>query len=202
LNKFYHPANKNRGSKCYNTLMDESKQQAGWTFNPEEEVPPMPAAQATGNLEPVIWTGSEYIAEHKDGSWYMALIGGVAVFCTGTYFLTGGDIVSVVAIAVIGILFGIIASRKPNQRRFTIDEKGVSIDDRLYPYSDFKSFSVIHDGAIGYISFYPLQRLRPELAVYYPPEHEQRLFDLLSSHLPYEERSESKADRFSKKIRF
>jgi hypothetical protein len=183
--------------------MDESNGQAEWSFHNDDGTTASADAENTRPApQPISWTGSEYIAQHKDAGWYTVFVIVVGLFCVGTYFLTSRDILSVISIIIIGILFAIIAGRKPSQRNYTIDESGLTVDSKLYPYSMFKSFSVIHDGAIGYISLFPLERFKPELAIYYPPDHEQQIFEFLSVYLPYEQREESRVDRLSKKIRF
>ncbi len=160
-----------------------------------------PADTPTSAVQPVAWTGSEFIAQHKSGGWYGGLIVALVAVCA-IIFVLSKDIVSVVFVAIMGALFAVIANHKPKQRAYMIDEHGISIDQRHYQFNDFKSFALQHEGAIGYISLLPLQRMRPELTIYFAPGDEQRIFDVLSNYLPHEERKDTIADKFARNIRF
>ncbi len=179
-------------------LMDEQKD--SWTFTSEE-----PArgddSRVSPHHEPISWSGSEFIAQHKTGSWYLGLFAFIALVCVVIYLLSK-DILSIVFVIIMGILFAIIASKKPRQLQYMIDDQGLNIGSRHYPFNDFKSFSIMRDGAIGYISLQPLQRLRPELTIYYAPEDEARVFETLSTYLPHEERAERAVDKLARNIRF
>lgn len=179
----------------------------GWAFRTESEseessMSPndLPVSEAH-YPEPITWTGSEYISQHKSGSWYFLLFAGITVVCAVIY-LVGRDIISVVFVAVMGILFAVIASRKPRQLEYLIDDHGLRVGNRIYAFNDFKSFSLQRDGAIGYISLVPLKRLHTELSVYFAPEDEERIFQALAQYLPNEQHKETFADKFSRKIRF
>lgn len=169
-----------------------------WHYKEEEAS----AAELHHPTEEITWTGSEFIAEQKDAKWYAGLTGAIFVCCLVTFFVTKHDILSVVSIAIIGILFGVLAGRKPRQLTYRIDKHGVTIDKKQYPYAMFKSFDLQHEGMIGYISLLPLHRFQFEISVYFAPEDEQRIFDTLASYLPHEPRKQHVFDRIMKRVRF
>lgn len=185
----------------------DSQPPDGWAFRVEEGQ----ASQTQSSQEvhpkdsqptdPIAWTGSEFIAKHKDFAWYAGLTLFIAVVCVVIYFVSK-DILSVVTIAVMGVLFGIIAGRKPRELQYQIDNYGLQVGQRRYLFSDFKSFSLQRDGAIGYVNLFPLKRLHTELTIYYAPEDEKRIFDALALHIPNEQRDESMVEKLIKKIRF
>jgi hypothetical protein len=186
----------------YNTLMENKPEDTGWSFNPEDD-PALASEQSnTAPIEPISWTGSEFIAQHKTAVWYFGLAGFITLACVVIFFVSKKDILPVIFVAVMGILFGIIASKQPRQLQYIVDEHGISIGAQHYSFSDFKSFSLQHDGAIGYISLLPLHRLKPEISIYFAPEDEQRIFDTLAHFLPNEQREESTIDRLIKRIHF
>lgn len=187
-----------------------SGQESGWAFKPDgsssptetENVKSASPEKSGGQNEPTItWTASEFIAHHKPPSWYAALFGGLLGLTGFAYFLTR-DVVSVVTILIVGVLFAILASRKPRQLSFGLNSSGVTIGDKFYPFSQFKSFDVIHEGAVGCINLLPLKRFMPELSIYYPPEEEDKIIDALSENLPHNRREEQSFDRLMKRIRF
>ncbi len=184
--------------------MQANNGQGNWTFR-TEDVPPVASTsvpqQRSDDIEPVTWTASEFIAHHKNGGWYATAIFGCASLCVLIYIFTH-DFVSIIAITTVVILFLIISGKKPQQQAYIIDSHGVTIGSRLYPYSTFKSFAVSYEGAIGCITFVPLRRFMPEIAVYYAPDDENRILEALSRSLPNDQRSERNVDRLMKRIHF
>lgn len=177
-----------------------------WSFHVESgsaDAPPAPdtTPEETHHSEPITWTGSEFISQHKSAGWYLLFFMFIAAVCVIVYVISK-EILPVVSIAVMGVLFSIIASHKPRQLQYLIDDHGLQIGNKAYSFNDFKSFSLQKDGAIGYVSLLPLKRLHPEISIYFAPEDEQRIFEALAQHIPNEQRSESAVDKLTKKIRF
>ncbi len=181
-------------------------QNSSWNYRTEDVAPDRNEFTDNQSLsptesEPVTWSGSEFIANHKSGFWYLTLVGFLSIVCALVY-LVSRDLISVIFIAIMGVLFAVIAGRKPRQFNYSIDSYGIHVGQKFYPYSDFLSFSMQKDGAIGYINMLPLHRLRNELSIYYPPEDEERIFNALASQLPNQQRKETYIDRLVKFIRF
>lgn len=150
----------------------------------------------------VSWTASEFIDHAKSINWYLTL-GIIGLLgAVGVYFWTK-DIISAIAIAIVALLFGIGAGRKPRVLPYEINESGVEIDGKLYHYSDFKTFSLIHDGGpFSSIQLMPLKRFAPPVSMYFSPEDEDKIATALSNYLPYEERKMDATDRLLRRIRF
>jgi hypothetical protein len=185
-------------------MQPETQQQptSNWQFHAEgaQVASPTQSAQPAA-IGPIEWTASEYISHSKSPSWYLALIGGAVVFGAIIYLLTK-DIISVVSIAVVALVFGIAASRKPRVLHYSIDAHGIKAGQKYFPLGSFKSFSVIQEGPVNSIYLLPLKRLMPALTMYYPPEEEKKILDALSSFLPEERRQQDTVDRLMRKIRF
>lgn len=184
-------------------MQADPKAKENWSFHADDG---SSVAEGTSrpshHHEPVSWTGSEFIAEHKNPSWYLGLATFIAAICVLIFVISKQDYLSIAFVAIIGLLFGIIASRKPRQLNYLIDDQGITIGPKHYPFGMFKSFSLNHDGAIGYISLLPLQRLRAELSIYFAPEDETKIREALVSYLPQENRAESQIDHLMRRIRF
>jgi len=157
-----------------------------------------PAKKAT---EPISWSASEFVVHQKDATWYLTFAAALAVIM-GLIFITTKDLISVIAIGVVGILFGVIAGKKPRQLAYQVDDRGISIGEKFYPYGYFKSFSLGQEGVVGCINLLPLKRFVPEISIYFPPEEESAILDILSDNLPNEQRKEHSVDRISKHLRF
>lgn len=175
--------------------------QGNWVYKPGEDSQYEPPSAPATELEPVQWTASEFISHQKNGSWYAMLGGGFVIFSALIYIFTK-DIMSIIFIGIVLILFLIIAGKKPQQRTYVLDSHGIAIDSKFYPYSDFKSFSIGNEGAIGSAVFMPLKRFMPELTVYFAPDDGLRIVDTLAAHLPNDQRNERSIDRFMSRLHF
>lgn len=149
----------------------------------------------------VTWSASEYVAHHKTSSWYIGL-GVLAGLAAAVVFLMTRDFITLGSIVIVAILFGVFASRKPNVLQYALDESGVTIADKHFPYDEFKSFSIYDEGGLRSIFLLPLKRFMPGLSLYYPPDLEDEVIGTMSLYLPHEERQPDAVDRLMKRVRF
>ena len=178
---------------------NEDPKKPSWSFKPEEK-----PASSKKELNPppeVKWAASEFIHHHKSFGWYFSLLGGIALLCGLIYVFTK-DIISIAATAIVGLLFAVLASRKPRELPYQINERGITIGQKLYPYSLFKSFAIAQEGAFGSINLMPLKRFMPELAIHFPTDQETKIVEILAFYLPQEEHQEHSVDKLMKHLRF
>lgn len=149
----------------------------------------------------VSWTASEFIAHEKQPNWYGALIGVVALLTAIIYVLTR-DVISSLVVIVGGVFFGVYAARQPRQISYIVDERGLKVGQRFYEFSQFRSFSVVPEGAFNSIIFMPHKRFAPYTTIYYAPESEDQIVDILSEELPYTEHNHDFVERLMRHIRF
>lgn len=154
-----------------------------------------------GNRPHVEWTASEYIAHQKSAAWFVLLAGGTIGLAAIVYLVTQ-DAVSTAIIPVLGIILGVFAARQPRVLPYAIDNTGIHIAEKFYPYASFKSFSVADDQAIHYISLLPLRRFMPPLVIHFDPDDEEKIRETLAAYLPYEEHKHDLVDTLSRRLRF
>lgn len=192
---------------------DENQQPApgqlgsNWGYNPEGSSAPdagrqpsQPPRHVSPDTE-VIWTASEFIARHKGVGWYSVLALGSVVAAALVYLLSK-DFITVGAVVGAMVLFGVAAARKPRVLTYRMNESGLTIGQKFYPYAMFKSFSVMDEGAFSSIMLLPLKRFMPPLSIYYEPKDEEHIVTILSHYLPVENRPADAVDRLMKHIRF
>lgn len=182
--------------------MENPQPESGWSYTPETDEAASEDVAPLQQIEPVTWTGSEFIAIAKTPQWYLGFTGFIALSCAVLFLISGRDLIPVISVAIMGVLFVVIAGKQPRQLQYSVSERGVSVGQRQYSFSEFKSFSLQHDGAIGYLSFLPLHRFKPELCIYFAPEHEQKIFDTVAVFLPNEQRVETAIDKLVKRMHF
>jgi hypothetical protein len=147
------------------------------------------------------WTGSEFIAHSKGAGWYAAYAAASLVGVVGAYFVTR-DIVPTIMVAAIAIIFGVAANRPPRTLTYRIVPGGIYVGRQFYPFKEYKSFSLVEEGAFSNITFWPLKRFGLPLSLYYDPKDEETIATILSNHVPMQPHQIDLADRVMRAIRF
>jgi hypothetical protein len=161
-----------------------------------------PESQPESTNEPVLsWTASEFIAHHKTTNWYVSLAGAAILGAFVVWLLTK-DKISAAVVLFGALFFGIYAGRQPRQLPYNIYAHGLSIGNKYHAYDEFRSFSVVPEGAFSSIVFTPLKRFGQLLTIYYAPEDEDKIIDILEDRLPYEEHKHDMVDNLMRRIRF
>jgi len=149
----------------------------------------------------ISWTASEYVAHDKSTGWYLTLAGAAAVISV-VVFLISRDAVSVGVVIVAALLLGVYGAREPRQLEYSLDQRGVTIGEKSYGYHEFRSFSVVPEGAFSSVTFMPLKRFATPTSIYYAPEDEEKILNVLSSQLPYDQHRRDAVDNLMRRIRF
>ena len=149
----------------------------------------------------ITWTASEFIAHQKSAAWYGKLAGVTVATATVTYLITR-DPISTSAIVICALLFGVIAARQPRQLEYRLDNQGLQIGQKHLDYEAFRSFSVVPEGAFPSVILLPLRRFSPLTTIYFAPEDQDRIVDMLAGWLPFEEYQHDAVDRLMHRIRF
>lgn len=169
------------------------------TYDNEADDSNEPLPLAAGSMS---WTASEFIAHQKSARWYGALLGGAASVALIVWLLTKDLFSAIVVLVAVGILAG-YASRQPRELQYAIDDTGVTVGPKQYPFRNFRSFSVVHDGGpFSSIEFMPLKRFALPLTIYYDPEDEAKIAEAISTRVPYEQRQRDAIDALMHRIRF
>ncbi len=175
-----------------------------WQYAPQGQ--PVPASLTSsstpaGSPGEVEWSASEFVAHNKDASWYAILGLGAVAFAAVIYFFTH-DTTSAAIIVLVALLLGISGARKPRVLQYRVNGSGLAIGNKFYSYAEFKSFSVMQEGAFSSIMFLPLKRFMPPLSIYYEPKDEDNIVEVLAYYLPMEARSHDMIDGLIRRIRF
>lgn len=177
------------------------------TLNPLTSTEPDIGALATPQANNVdmpgalSWTASEFIEHQKPAGWYLSVVVGSIVLSVLVYLLLR-DIFTVVVVALAALMFAVVGARRPRSLAYSISQVGIQVADKLFTFEDFKSFSVIEEGAMDAIHLVPLKRFMTPITLYFPPEQEDQIVNTLSAYLPYEDRKRDAIDRLMKRVRF
>jgi hypothetical protein len=158
-------------------------------------------ASSTKPAETVSWVASEYIAHDKDATWYLWLFAG-SVVLSGILYLISRDVLSAVVVLLMSSMIAVMGSRKPAALQYELSSRGLKVGNQLHNFADFRSFSVVEEGAMNSIWLKPLARFKPMVVLYCAPDDEQKIIDTLSIYLPHEQRELDAIERASRRLRF
>ena len=185
--------------KCATIVLMEDNEPT-WSYNASQP----DGVNLSGNdvvADSVSWTASEFIAHDKDAMWYMWLFGG-SLLLTALIYLISRDFVTVVVIMMITAMIAVVGSRKPSSVQYDLSSDGLSVGSMHHNFADFRSFSIVEEGAINSIWLKPLARFKPMVVLYYSPEDEDKIVNTLSIFLPHEQRELDAVERASRRLRF
>lgn len=147
--------------------------------------------------EPIQWQAPEYVQERRSPWWFIGFWLVAAMLMFAAFFVLRSWSFALLVPAMAAALM-IYSHRPPRMLNYVLSSKGVYINEKLHPMSEFKSFGVMRDESIPSLMFIPVQRFRPALTIHFPVEVGEDVVDLLGSRIPMQE---LKHDAFDKIIR-
>jgi len=157
-----------------------------------------PTRGSTGELS---WSASEYI-DHKQGPLWFIGLSVITLIVAGLIYLITRDYFATVITIMLGIVVGTFAKRTPKERQYNLSAEALTIDEKAYPLSIFKSFSIIQDGALLSLELLPVKRFMPPVSVYFSPADQEKIVEIIEDHLPYEERRLEAVERLTRRLKF
>lgn len=187
-----------RSCSWYTDAMQPTSENYDETNQPQVETETQTVAPDTA--QPIHWQANEYIHHDRSPLWFIifsvviiALIL-LAIFVLNS--ITFAILVPVMAAALI-----VYTRRPPRVLDYTLSSKGLFINDQLYPFSEFKSFGVVKDGAEYSVMLIPVKRFHLGVSVYFPNEAGEEIVDMLGARLPMRDLDLDLLDRITRKLR-
>lgn len=160
-----------------------------------------PEHEQNSDLAEIKWTASEFIEHQKGFNWFLGLAGACVLLAVVVYLFTK-DVFGPVIIGLLAIIFGVSAARKPKVLEYSLDGTGIMVGNHHSAYEEFRSFSLVNEGAIESVMLLPTKRWSPPLSVYFAPEDADKIVDMLSAFVPFENHEPGLVDRFLHRIHF
>jgi hypothetical protein len=134
--------------------------------------------------EPLHWSDNEYIVREKNGLWFVALFMVAAIMIAADFVYLKSYTFSLLVVVMVAAI--IVYSRWPPRLvDYTLSgANGLYIGDRLYHFSEFKSFGILQEKDVNSIVLIPVKRFSPAVAVYFPSEVGEKLVDIFGARLP------------------
>jgi hypothetical protein len=146
------------------------------------------------------WQASEFVHHHKSMMWYVGLSMAVMVMVVLAVWLHYWLEIGVFVIAGVAVM--VYARKPPRTLLYELSNEGVHIDGKLYPFSVFRSFSVLPDEEWHSIDLEPAKRLNPRLVLLFDTPDLEQIVDHLELHLPREDREPDLIERITRYLRF
>lgn len=147
------------------------------------------------------WTALEYEEKERGNDWFWALgvivaAGAITSFIYNNYFFS-------LFLIIGGILLGVFAVKKPDLVFYELNEKGLKIKNRLYPYENIKSFWVKR-GEEKPMLFIKSERLfMPIISLPIDPNHAEEIKSaMLSKNITEEEMKEHVSEKIMDSLGF
>ena len=147
------------------------------------------------------WTASEYLHHQKSAGWYSLAVMAIVLIAFLAYILMR-EFFSPFAVVLLGGILVYIGARKPRVMHYLIDSDGIVVGSKEFLFDDFLSFSVMKEDGVESIMLIPQKRWSPALTIYFDPKDGQKIFDTLSTYLPFEQREKDSIDKFLHRIKF
>jgi len=90
--------------------------------------------------QPIEWHAHEYVHVEKAPDWYWAL--GLIAVAGSVASILYNNVLFAIFILIAAFVLAMFAARRPNVCKFAVTQRGVRIDEKLYPYNALDSFSI------------------------------------------------------------
>jgi hypothetical protein len=179
------------------------EQDTNWEYKSGGETGPEESAEDSSAVkaEEIRWSAKEFIEHDRGAGWYVACILGSVLLAVVIYFITK-DYFAAGATVIVGVIAAVHASNKPKELGYELTKKAIKVGEKSYGYGLFKSFSIAHEGAHTSIVLEPIKRFMPPMSIYFPPEAEKQITNLIGNYIPLQEHQPSVTDRLVHRLRF
>lgn len=146
------------------------------------------------------WDAAEYVHQQQTPLWFGSMTIIVLLFMA-VAFLVMKSITFTILIPVMAAALVVYVMRPPATNHYTLSRKGLHINDRLYSYSEFKSFGVLSQGGNHAAVLVPRKRFQLGHTIYFPEEVGEQVVDMFAQRLPMKEVNPDIIDRLLARLR-
>jgi hypothetical protein len=166
---------------------------------PQDEKPSNELSENNNAL--ASWSASEFIAHDKPSNWYI-ILATLTILSSVVIFIITREIFSVLVVVVMAFAVGVYGGVKPRTLTYEIFPDSIRIGGRDYPYTSFRSFSVIEGTSIPSIQLIPQKRIAVPISIFCTAADIDAIVAILGDFLPYEHKERDPIDKISSRFRF
>ena len=146
------------------------------------------------------WQALEYMQHQHEPIWYVGFGATVLILIAVAIFVFKSPTFAVL-VPVMAVALALYVRRPPATIDYTVSRKGIHVNDRLYTFDQFKSFSVVRQETTNHVVLIPRKRFQLGQNIYFPTEIGEKLVDMLAARLPMKETSPDIIDKLLAKLR-
>lgn len=158
------------------------------------ELQSTPAEDENDDTALIRWEAPEY-AHHERGTGWYVIFGIVTLILVVAAILIIKSITFAILVPVMAVALFVYTQHAPEVLRYTLSRKGLHINDKLFTYSQFKSFGIVDHNGMHSAVLVPRKRFQLGQTVYFPAEVGEQLVDMLAARLPMKELEPDALDR-------
>ncbi len=133
----------------------------------------------------ISWEAYEHYHIEKGSDWFW-ILGIITISTTVVAILLGNTLFGIV-LFLAGLVTALHGNRKPRIIPFAVTQRGVRIDDKLYPYTTLEAFYIDEEHYLGPQLLVRSEKLfMPLLILPIPEEYIDDIEDMIAQRLPEE----------------
>ncbi len=145
-------------------------------------------------MQPISWMASEHRHSEKSSDWFWAL--GILAVAGAIIALLFANVLFALLITVAATTLALLVAQPAQEISFSVTERGVLVNDTLYPYQLLKAFYIDEETEHGTLLIIDARRmLMPHLIIPLPAEYIEPVRTLIANFLPEEELHEPAAQQ-------
>lgn len=149
----------------------------------------------------VSWQAPQFIYYQKKFWWYAILVLVGLGLATLFYFID--DLLGIIMVALAMLVFIVTSAQKPKKMFYKIGAEGITIDEKIYPFSDFKSFYITYTNGIATLHLTKIKKISVPISLILENVDEGQVLALIKKFLPENTKIKySTSDILSKWFRF
>jgi hypothetical protein len=173
----------------------------------EPAAPPPPPAVEEQPSNSIRWSATDTSSHDRRRGWHLTWLGIILLLAGGSFainwFFGIWQMWSTVGLAIIVFIALIIMNRQPSKAiNYELTPGEITINDKKYPLSDFRAFSVSSTNNIWLLSLVPTKRVAMPFDIIIPEDKGEDIVDLLGTLMPMEAASANFADKLSSTLKF
>lgn len=137
----------------------------------------------------ISWNAPEHIHTEKRSDWYWAV--GIITLALAAAAVIFGNIIVAVFIVVAATALVVHASQPAREIHHEINDRGIVIDDALYPFLTLESFWIPHDEFPPKIILKSRKTFTPYIIVYIDEVDPEKIREILLKYIAETEHRES-----------
>lgn len=140
-------------------------------------------------MQEIKWTAPEYIHTDKTSDWYWIV--GIISITIALISIILNNVIFAILIIISGFTLSLFSSRKPQNIEIKIDGQGVVFGKIFYPYKNLESFFIETKDNYPRILLKSKSYISPMIKILIHPDDENEIENILLSHIPKEDMTES-----------